>query len=193
SRGTGVASVFGGLIQAAVGSAGGFGATPLKRMGWAANAASRVMARCSVSAAAVPSWTAAGAIKPIPPWRCSWLYQWKKCWQCARASSIEPKRSGKSGLYFRVLNCASEYGLSSETCGRLWVLATSRSIRSAARGLDRMLAPRSAWSVRVPGAMFSFSRVSAMSCSASSADSRDEPTDDVAAVDVEDHVEMEAG
>ena len=25
--------------------------------------------------AAVPSWTAAGAIKPIPLWRCSWLYQ----------------------------------------------------------------------------------------------------------------------
>ena len=36
---------FGGLIQAAVGRAGGFGATPLKRMGWAANAASSVMAR----------------------------------------------------------------------------------------------------------------------------------------------------
>src|SRR5450830_737551 len=74
--------------------------------------------------------------------------------------------------YFRVLNCASEYGLSSDTCGRLWVLATSRSMRSAATGFDRMLEPRSAWSVRVPGAMFSFSSVSAMSCSASSADSR---------------------
>src|SRR5271166_237179 len=85
---------------------------------------------------------------------------------------IEPKRSGKSGRYFRVLNCASEYGLSSDTCGRLCVLATSRSMRSAATGFDRMLVPRSAWSVRVPGAMFSFSRVSAMSCSASSADSR---------------------
>ena len=44
--------------------------------------------------------------------------------------------------------------------------------QSAATGLDRMLVPRSACSVRVPGAMFSFSRVSAMSCSASSADSR---------------------
>ena len=35
-----------------------------------------------------------------------------------RAASIEAKRSGKPGRYFRVLNCASEYGLSLETCGR---------------------------------------------------------------------------
>src|ERR1700693_5078181 len=60
----------GGRDAACRACAGGFGARPLKRMGCAANAASRVMARCSVSAAAVPSWTAAGAIKPIPPWRC---------------------------------------------------------------------------------------------------------------------------
>src|SRR5450830_1381177 len=92
---------------------------------------------------------------PIPEWQCWSLYQEKNVWQWARASSIEPKRSGKSGRYFRVLNCASEYGLSSDTCGRLWVLATSRSMRSAATGFDRMLEPRSAWSVRVPGAMFS--------------------------------------
>ena len=69
----------GGLIHAAVGSWGGFGERPLKRMGWAANAALSVTARCAVSAAAVPSWTADGAIKPIPPWRCSWLYQRKNC------------------------------------------------------------------------------------------------------------------
>jgi hypothetical protein len=77
----GVDSFFGGLIQAAVGSAGGLGAMPLKRIGCAANAASSVTARCAVSAAAVPSCTAAGAVKPIPPWRCSWLYQRKNCWQ----------------------------------------------------------------------------------------------------------------
>src|SRR4029077_1534930 len=59
-------SFFGGLIQAAVGRTGGFGTTPLKRMGWAANAASSVIVRCSVRAAAVPSWTAAGGMKPIP-------------------------------------------------------------------------------------------------------------------------------
>ena len=35
-----------------------------------------------------------------------------------RAASIESNRSGKSGRYFRVLNCASLNGLSLETCGR---------------------------------------------------------------------------
>src|SRR5665647_128360 len=73
----GPGSFFGGLIQAAVGRMGGLGATPLKRMGWAAKAASSVMARFLVIATAVPSWTVAGAIKPIPPCRCSWLYHWK--------------------------------------------------------------------------------------------------------------------
>ena len=47
-------SFFGGLIQAAVGSWSGFGARPLKRIGFAANAVSSVTARCWVSAAAVP-------------------------------------------------------------------------------------------------------------------------------------------
>jgi hypothetical protein len=37
---------FGGLIQAAVGNSGGFGAFPLNRIGLAANAASSVTARC---------------------------------------------------------------------------------------------------------------------------------------------------
>ena|SRR6266487_2646459 len=36
-------------------------------------------------------------------------------WQWARAPWIEPNRSGKAGRYFRVLNCASENGLSLET------------------------------------------------------------------------------
>jgi hypothetical protein len=46
----------------------------------------------------------------------------KKTWQWARASWIAPNRSGNAGRYFSVLNCASENGLSLETCGRLWVL-----------------------------------------------------------------------
>jgi hypothetical protein len=41
----GVESFFGGLIQAAVGSSGGLGARPLKRIGFAANAASSMTAR----------------------------------------------------------------------------------------------------------------------------------------------------
>jgi hypothetical protein len=62
------------------------------------------------------------------------LYQVKKTWQQARASWIEPKRSGNCGRYFRVLNWLSENGLSSETCGRLWVLVTPRSANSKATG-----------------------------------------------------------
>ena len=34
------------------------------------------------------------------------------------ASASEPKRSGKTGQYFRVLKFASEYGLSLDTRGR---------------------------------------------------------------------------
>src|SRR5438105_13567627 len=79
---------------------------------------------------------------------------WKKDWQKPRASSIEPKRSGKPGRYFKVRNWLSEYGLSSETCGRLWVLTTPRSASNRATGLDFMEEPRSAWTVSWPGAMF---------------------------------------
>src|SRR3954470_19323352 len=38
----------------------------------------------------------------------SWLYQEKNSWQKRRASSSEPKRSGKSGRYFSVLKWDSE-------------------------------------------------------------------------------------
>src|SRR2546428_10223377 len=37
--------------------------------------------------------------------------------------------AGKPGRYFSVLNCASEYGLSFETCGREWVLVDRKSTR----------------------------------------------------------------
>jgi hypothetical protein len=48
-------------------------------------------------------------------------------WRNPRTCKIEPKQSGNSGRYLRVLNCASENGLSLETCGRLWVLVTPKS------------------------------------------------------------------
>jgi hypothetical protein len=41
-----------------------------------------------------------------------------------------PNRSGNSGLYFRVLKFDSEYGLSLEVYGRLWVLVTPNEYRS---------------------------------------------------------------
>src|ERR1700678_661331 len=99
-----VVSFLGGLIQAARGTAGGRGTRPLKRAGCAAKAASRAIARCAVSAADRPWCTVSGGIKAMPGGRGLGVYHGKKFLQCARASSIEPKRSGKSGRYFRVLN-----------------------------------------------------------------------------------------
>jgi len=64
----------------------------------------------------------------------------------ARESSMEPKRSGNSGLYLRVLNWLSEYGLSSETCGRLWVFVTPRSAINSATGFEVIEVPcRRGW------------------------------------------------
>src|SRR2546422_4230991 len=100
-----------------------------------------------------PWWTMAGVIRPRPEWWCWWLYQRKKDWQKPRASSMEPKRSGKSGRYFKVRNWLSEYGLSSETWGRECVLVTPRSAINNATGLDLIDEPRSAWMVNWPGAM----------------------------------------
>src|SRR5450759_405952 len=81
----------------------------------------------------------------MPVWRCWWLYHWTKAAKKPRASARQPKRSGKVGLYFRVLNQASEYGLSLETFGRECDLVTSRSDRSAATVLEVIDVPRSAW------------------------------------------------
>ena len=58
-------------------------------------------------------------------------------WHCTRDQIADAVRAGKSGRYFMVLNCDSEYGLSSETWGRLWLLVMSRSTSKAATGLDR--------------------------------------------------------
>src|SRR5674476_34571 len=81
----------------------------------------------------------------MPVWRCSWLYHWTKASKKHRASARHPKRSGKVGLYFSVLNQASEYGLSLETFGRECDLVTSRSDRSAVTVLEVIDVPRSAW------------------------------------------------
>src|SRR5258707_14690074 len=57
---------------------------------------------------------------------------------------MEPNRPGNSGRYLRVLNCASEYGLSLEQCGREWLLVTPKSASSRATGLEAMDVPPSA-------------------------------------------------
>src|SRR5690606_11282665 len=104
----------GGLIQAAVGNLVGSGMRCLKRLGVRAKAAAMVAWRCCRTSSARPVCTLSGVIIPMPECRCSWLYQVKNGEQYARASASEPKRAGKPGWYFNVLNCASEYGLSSE-------------------------------------------------------------------------------
>src|ERR1022692_596713 len=71
----------------------------------------------------------------------------------------EPKRSGNSGRYFKVLKWLSEKGLSSETCGRLWVLVTPRSASKKVTGLEVMGEPRSAWRVSWPGTIWCLAQV----------------------------------
>src|SRR5678809_464648 len=77
-----------------------------------------------------------------------------------RASSMQPKRSGRSGRYLSVLKWASENGLSSETCGRLWVLLIPRSAMSSAVDFAIIGAPRSEWMVSCPGLTHCFVDVS---------------------------------
>ena len=50
----------------------------------------------------------------------------------------------ETGPVFEVRKWASEYGLSLEQCGRLWVLVTPRSASKKATGLEAMEVPRSA-------------------------------------------------
>jgi hypothetical protein len=69
------------------------------------------------------------------------------------------------------LNCASEYGLSSETWGRECVFSTPRSHSFCATVREVIDEPRSACSVNWPGSIPCRRQVSAMNSSASAADS----------------------
>src|SRR3954463_6299791 len=101
---------------------------------------------------------------------------------------MQPKRSGNSGWYLRVLKWASENGLSLEVWGRLCDLVTPRS--ASIRAVAFMGPP--AWRVSWPGGTACFSRVSS-----NSAWNRvgigDAPADAPAAEDVENDVEIEVG
>src|SRR3974390_284331 len=79
---------------------------------------------------------------------------------------MEPNWPGNAGQYLRVLNCASEYGLSLDTCGREcdWSMP-SRASRPVTV-LEVIEVPRSAWMAMgaipplawMAGAMNSFAR-----------------------------------
>src|SRR5665648_405972 len=73
--------------------------------------------------------------------------QWKKPAQNWRAWAREANEDGNSGRYFRVLNCASEYGLSLLTRAREWERVTPRSASSAETGWEVIEVPRSACTV----------------------------------------------
>ena len=75
------------------------------------------------------------------------MYSWKKPAQNSRACASEANDVGKSGRYFRVLNWASENGLSLLTRGREWERVTPRSASSAETGLEVIDVPRSACTV----------------------------------------------
>ena len=79
------------------------------------------------------------------------LYQGKNVRQKVIAAAMSRKRPGKPGWYFRVLNCASENGLSSDTWGRLSERVTPRSASSCAVHLLVIGAPRSEWQCEHPG------------------------------------------
>ena len=72
----------------------------------------------------------------------------------------------------RVLNCASEYGLSLLTCGREWDWMTPRSASRNATGLEVIEEPRSAWMLSCPRPMPCLLQVAAISFSARAADSQ---------------------
>src|SRR5450759_3991836 len=98
---------------------------------------------------------------------------------------MQLKRSGNSGRYFMVRNWLSEYGLSSQTCGRLWVLVTTRSASRKAIGMQRELAG--------PDVLFRATLLDQPLGQFRTLAMRDHPADDVAAEHIEDHVEVEVG
>ena len=119
----------------------------------------------------------------------------RRFWQYPRPSWMEPKRSGKPGRYFRVLNCASEYGLSLEVCGRESDLVTPRSASSRATGLLVIEGPRSECMVSWSGSIPCRRQVSAIRLlgQRGALPRGQHPAGHIAAVDVQEDVEVEVG
>jgi hypothetical protein len=96
-------------------------------------------------------------------------------------------RSGNSGLYFRVLKFDSEYGLSLEVYGRLCVLVTAEV---GEQELHRLGALRRA-AVGLGGDLLLLGRLLDQRLGQLSVlQVLDRPADDVAAEQVEDHVQV---
>ena len=109
----------------------------------------------------------------------------------ARACSSAPNRFGNSGRYLKVRNCASENGLSLLTRGREWLAAMPRSEKQqrdelaahgrAAVGVNRELLRLDAL-LRAGLLDQALGQVSALL-------DRHHPAHDVAAEEVEDHIQ----
>jgi hypothetical protein len=123
------------------------------------------------------------------------LYQEKNSWQKLRACCREPKRSGNSGRYFKVLKWLSEKGLSSETCGRLWVFGDAQIGEQKGHGLGG----HGGTPVGVEGELAGDDLVLGTGFGDELAGQflalpmRHHPADDIPAEDVEDYIEVEVG
>src|SRR5271168_186234 len=106
---------------------------------------------------------------------------------------MHPKRPGNSGRYFMVRNWLSEYGLSSETCGRLCVLVTPKSASKNATGLELIDVPRSACSVSALDILFRATLLDQPLGQLRAFAHRYHPAGDVAAEHIEDHVKIKVG
>lgn len=91
----------------------------------------------------MPSWTAAGAIKPIPAVAVFVAVPAKELLAMSAGIFDRAEPIGEVGQVLQSFELRLGVRIVIRECGRLWVFATSRSI-SAATGLDRMLVPRSA-------------------------------------------------
>jgi hypothetical protein len=61
---------------------------------------------------------------------------------------MEPNLPGNAGQYLSVLNCASEYGLSLDTCGRECDWSIPSVASRPATVFEVIEVPRSAWTAR---------------------------------------------
>src|SRR5512144_2368840 len=106
-------------------------------------------------------------------WRCVPLYQSTKrvTQRVADARSAKGNR-GYAGVYLSVRNSASEYGLSSETCGRLKEGITPSHCSVDSMVLPRIALPLSECSTRPRESTLPSQQVRVVSAAATSADSR---------------------
>ena len=106
---------------------------------------------------------------------------------------MQPKRPGKPGWYLRVLNCASEYGLSFETRGAAEGLGEAQVGQQLGRTLSGHRSPSVAMKGQHAGldVVLQAGLLDQAAAERSGLPLRHHPPRDVAAEDVQDDVEVE--